>query len=150
MNRNKRKGYDAERKIRLMFEKEGWKVIRSGGSLGEADLACFLQGKCVFLQVKSTKKNAYYYPKEEHQEKELCGFPFFLIVDFGYGRIRILPPQWKVSKEDGVSLVDFLAFRTDFYFEDMKGGLLKKDEETFPDKVVPAGERQIAGQGGVK
>ncbi len=83
---NHDKGYRTERKIRLMFEKNGWKVVRPGASLGEADLVCIKNGRCVFLQIKSTKKKVFYY--YGYMKKKLEGKPFFLVVDFGYGKIN--------------------------------------------------------------
>jgi Holliday junction resolvase len=106
MTQTKMKGYRTERKVRLLFEKYKWKVIRAGASLGEADLICIKNGKSIFLQVKSTKKNAFYF--YEYMKDKLEGLPFYLIVDFGYGKVRILPPRKKVSVEDGIALKDFL------------------------------------------
>jgi Holliday junction resolvase len=102
----KRKGYIVERKIRIFFEKAGWKVVRAGASLGEADLICVRKGKCVMLQIKSTKKKAFYY--YGWIDKKFEGFPFYLVVDFGYGKIRILEPQKKVTASDGVGINEFL------------------------------------------
>jgi len=102
----KRKGYIVERKIRILFERDGWKVVRAGASLGEADLICFKEGKCLLLQIKSTRKKTLYY--HGYMENSLSGFPFFLVVDFGYGKIRALEPQHKVTIDDGWLLGDFL------------------------------------------
>ncbi|MBI2547497.1 MAG: hypothetical protein HYW23_03565 [Candidatus Aenigmarchaeota archaeon] len=102
----KRKGYRIERKIRLFFQKFGWTVIRAGASLGEADLVCLKNQKCILLQVKSTNKKAFYYYGYNLPEFE--GFPFFLIVDFGYSKIRILPPKGKVTTSDGEPLEKFI------------------------------------------
>jgi hypothetical protein len=101
----KMKGYRTERKIRQFFEKNGWRVIRAGASLGEADLICIKRGKCVLLQVKSTKKKTFYY--YDYMKKNLEDFPFYLVVDFGYGKIRILSPKKVVSQTDGMLLEDF-------------------------------------------
>jgi Holliday junction resolvase len=103
---SKAKGYRAERRIRKIFEGRGWKVVRAGASLGEADLVCLKDGRCLLLQVKSTKKKAFYY--NEYLGDTLVGFSFFLVVDFGYGRIRILPPKKKVTPDSGVPLAEFL------------------------------------------
>jgi len=100
------KGYRTERKIRLMFEKYGWKVIRAGASLGEADLVCIKAGKCILLQIKSTKKKVFYY--YDYMGKKLEKLPFYLVVDFGYRKIRIIPPKRKVKITDGLNLYDFL------------------------------------------
>jgi len=102
----KRKGYRVERNIRIKFEQVGWKVIRAGASLGEADLICIKQGKCILLQIKSSKKQALYY--YGYMDKKLEGFPFYLVVDFGYGRTRILPPKHKAGMTDGLGLEGFL------------------------------------------
>ncbi len=102
----KRKGYRVERKIRLFFQKSGWTVIRAGASLGEADLICLKNGKCILLQIKSTSKKTFYYYGYNNPTFE--GFPFFLIVDFGYGKIRVLQPKQKIKIPDGQSLGEFL------------------------------------------
>ena len=106
MTQTKKKGYRVERKIRMMFEDYGWKVIRAGASLGEADLICIKKGESILLQVKSTKKKDFYF--YEYMQEKLEGLPFYLVVDFGYGKIRILPPQKKVCTDDGLPLKDFL------------------------------------------
>jgi Holliday junction resolvase len=102
----KRKGYRVERKIRILFEQNGWIVIRAGASLGEADLICLKQGKCILLQIKSTKKKIFYY--YGWMKDRLENFPFYLVVDFGYGKIRILKPRKKTNTEDGVDIKEFL------------------------------------------
>lgn len=102
----KKKGYRVERKVRILFEKNNWKVIRAGASLGEADLICLKRGRCILLQIKSTKKKIFYY--YDYMNKELEGFPFYLVVDFGYGKIRLLFPKHKIEVNDGISLYDFL------------------------------------------
>ena len=103
---SKSKGYRAERKIRGIFESYGWKVVRAGASLGEADLVCIKGGKCVLLQIKSTRKKTFYY--YDYMKKTLEGVPFFLVVDFGYSRIRILHPKAKTNINDGLNIADFL------------------------------------------
>ncbi|MEM5802027.1 MAG: hypothetical protein QXQ18_01420 [Candidatus Aenigmatarchaeota archaeon] len=96
-----------ERKIRKILEANNWLVVRAGGSLGEADLVCLKNGKCFLFQIKSTrKKNFYYYG---YSSKKLAGFPFFIIVDFGYGRIRVVKPKKVIKITDGMALKDFLV-----------------------------------------
>lgn len=102
----KRKGYRVERKIRMMFEDVKWKVVRAGASLGQADLICVRNRKCILLQIKSTVKKKFYY--YDYLGKNLEGFPFYLIVDFGYGKIRVMHPQRVVSQNDGTDLQVFL------------------------------------------
>jgi hypothetical protein len=58
------------------------------------------------LQVKSTSKPRFYY--NEYMERMLEGFEFYLVVDFGYGKTRIMHPQKAVSPEDGTDIGDFL------------------------------------------
>lgn len=106
MPNGKKKGYRVERKIRIAFERSGWNVIRAGASLGEADLVCMKAGKCVLLQVKSTKEKTFYY--YGYMKKKLEGFPFYIVVDFGYGKIRILYPRKRIGNRSGLSLKDFL------------------------------------------
>ena len=103
---NKKKGYRVERNIRMAMEEKGWKVVRAGGSLGEADLICIKKKKCVLLQVKSTKKKTFHY--YGYFKKSLEGFPFYLIVDFGYGRIRALHPAHRITTNDGASWKEFI------------------------------------------
>jgi Holliday junction resolvase len=103
---SRKKGYRVERNIRIMFERAGWRVVRSGASLGESDLIAFKNGTCIMLQIKATAKKKFYYG--EYMEKMLEGFEFYLIVDFGYGKIRILHPQPIVSMVDGTDLKEFL------------------------------------------
>jgi hypothetical protein len=102
----KRKGYMVERKIRKIFEKYGWKVVRAGGSLGEADLVCIKSGKCLLFQVKSKKAKTLYY--NGYMKNEFEGFPFYLIVDFGYGNVRVVGPKKVIKANDGVELEIFL------------------------------------------
>jgi hypothetical protein len=103
---SKAKGYKVERKIRLEFEKRGWLVVRAGASLGEADLICLKNGKCLLVQVKSTKKDKLYYYGPT--KVKIAGFPFVLIVDFGYGKIRVMKPRHKIFRTSGISLQEFL------------------------------------------
>lgn len=103
---SRKKGYRVERKVRLLFEKYGWRVIRAGASLGEADLICIKNKKCILLQIKSTRKRALYFYGSP--VKRIEGFPFFLVVDFGYGNVRILKPKRKAISSAGMPLKDFL------------------------------------------
>jgi len=107
MPSTKMKGYRTERKIRILFEENGWVVVRAGASLGEADLICLKNRKCLLLQIKSTKKKMFYY--YGYMEKKFQGFPFYLVVDFGYGKIRISSPKQKLALKDGLDLKEFLA-----------------------------------------
>lgn len=102
----KRKGYRVERKIRIMLENKKWKVVRAGASLGQADLICIKNKKCILLQIKSTKKKKFYY--YDYLDKKLEGFSFYVVVDFGYGKIRILNPQKIIAQSDGIDFVNFL------------------------------------------
>jgi Holliday junction resolvase len=104
---SRRKGYRVETKIRRMFEQAGWRVLRSGASLGESDLICFKNGSCIMLQVKSTSKKRFYF--DEYMERMLEGFAFYLVVDFGYGKTRIMHPQKTISPEDGIDIKEFLS-----------------------------------------
>jgi len=106
MVNQRRKGYRVERNIRLLLENHGWKVVRAGGSLGEADLVCLKNGKCILMQIKSTMKETLYY--YGYMDKKFEGLPFYLVVDFGYGNIRIVQPQSKLKNIEGEMLVDFI------------------------------------------
>lgn len=103
---SKKKGYRVERKIRLLFEKNKWKVVRAGASLGEADLICIKDGKCVLLQIKSTRKKIFYY--YGYMKNKIEGFPYYLVVNFGYGKIKILEPKRSVTPNDGLNIKNFL------------------------------------------
>jgi hypothetical protein len=103
---NKMKGYRAERNVKINFVKNGWKVIRAGGSLGEYDIIAFKGGKCIFIQIKSTNRKKFYY--YGYMDDQYEGFPFRLVVHFDRGKTVILSPQKIVSEEDGVALDDFL------------------------------------------
>jgi len=100
------KGYRTERKVKMTFEQHGWKVVRAGASFGIADLVCIKNGKCLLLQVKSTKNRTLYYYGP--MEKKVEGFPFYLIVDFGYGRTRVIHPKKRIGMNDGTDLEEFL------------------------------------------
>jgi len=104
--RAKARGYRVERKIKLMFEASGWKTVRAGASLGEADLVCLKAGRCILVQVKSTKKKALYY--YGYMKDRLEDFPFYIVADFGYGKVRILHPKKKVTVENGELFEEFL------------------------------------------
>ncbi len=95
-----------ERKVRLLLESNGWKVVRAGGSLGVADLVCIRKGKCMLLQVKSTKnKTLYYYG---YLDDRFEGIPFYLVVDFGYGKIKVTQPKTIVRNSEGADLSEFI------------------------------------------
>ena len=102
----KLKGYRVERKIRLLFQKFGWTVLRAGASLGEADLICLKDKKCILLQIKSTKKKNFYY--YGYSKNDFQGFPFFLVVDFGYNKVRVLEPIKRIAPTDGQPIDEFL------------------------------------------
>ena len=95
-----------ERKIRLLLERRGWKVVRAGGSLGEADLVCIKRGKCILMQIKSTKKQTFYY--YGYMGRKFESVPFYLVVDFGYGNIRVLSPKAKIKNYEGTKFKTFL------------------------------------------
>ncbi len=110
MKYSKRKGYLAERKVRMILNKHGWTTVRSGGSLGSADLVCLWRGRCILIQVKSTSKSALY---TSRIPKEIQGFPLYVVVDFGYGNIRVFKPGEKATESGGVPLSKFLkTFKT--------------------------------------
>jgi Holliday junction resolvase len=47
-----RRGAAFEYRVRDFFEREGFIVIRSAGSHGPVDLACFRRGLCILIQCK--------------------------------------------------------------------------------------------------
>ncbi len=103
---NKMKGYRTERHIKLLFINAGWKVVRAGGSLGEYDLIAFKNGKCLFIQIKSTNKKKFYYYGYMNEQYE--GFPFRLVVHFDRGKTIITQPQRTVTENDGIEIEKFL------------------------------------------
>jgi hypothetical protein len=103
------KGYRVERNIRIKLEKNGWVVVRSGGSFGNADLICFKDGKCIFVQVKSTNKDRIYY--YGYMKDKISGFPFFIIVDFGYGCIEVFKPSKILKKGNGIPFEEFFNIK---------------------------------------
>lgn len=104
----KRKGTYVERKVKQLFERDDWIVIRSTGSFGKADLTCLKSGKVIFIEVKSTRSKILYY--RGWNKKTLEKFPFFVVADFGYGALRILKPKSKIKPSDGIFLKKFLEF----------------------------------------
>lgn len=80
--------------------------MRAGASLGIADLICIKNKRCILLQIKSTNKKTFYYYGYTMPDYE--GFGFYLVVDFGYGKIRVLYPKQKVTIHDGNDIEDFL------------------------------------------
>lgn len=102
----KRKGYNVERKVRKIFEKYGWYVVRAGASLGVADLVCLKNGKCLLIQVKSTKKKTLYY--NDYEKPKFAGFDFFVVVDFAYRGVVITKPRKKIKFEECKKLEEFL------------------------------------------
>jgi Holliday junction resolvase len=105
MKHSKRKGYLAERKVRMILNEHGWTTIRSGGSLGSADLVCLWRGRCILIQVKSTSKSTFY---TSRIPTEIQGFPLYVVVDFGYGNIRVFKPGEKATENGGTPLSKFL------------------------------------------
>ena len=101
-----KKGYKSEWKIKKILENKGWLVVRSGGSLGYADLVCFKNGKCIFLQVKSAirKKKIYY---NGYMKDNIEGFSFYVVVDFGYRKIKIFKPEKILEENKGEWLENF-------------------------------------------
>jgi len=65
MNKNRLKGDRRERYVRKVLEKEGWTVVRSGGSLGMFDLIAIhpVLKKVKMIEVKSYKL----WPKERQR-----------------------------------------------------------------------------------
>lgn len=58
-----RKGYVSERELKIFLEKQGWTVIRSGGSK-KPDLIAGKEGKILVIECKATKSKAYVDPEE--------------------------------------------------------------------------------------
>lgn len=104
--KTKYKGYRIERKLKQSLEREGWVVVRAGGSFGKADLVCIKKGVCVFFQVKSTRRDRIYY--KGYMGKTLEGFPFYIVVDFGYGNIEVFEPASILKKGEGEKFEEFI------------------------------------------
>jgi len=81
MNKYK-KGYTFECQVRDDYEAAGWKVIRSSGSKGAVDLACFKEGAVLQIQCKNSKKATK--PSKEEMNKidewvKVSGYPIMII-----------------------------------------------------------------------
>lgn len=59
-----RKGYIFERELKIKLEKEGWYVIRSGGSK-KPDIIAAKNGKIIVIECKSSKDKKVYIEEEE-------------------------------------------------------------------------------------
>jgi len=59
-----KKGYSFERDLKLKFEKDGWFVIRSGGSK-KPDMVMGKDGKIVVVECKVSKNSKIYLEPEE-------------------------------------------------------------------------------------
>ena len=59
-----KKGYAFERELKIHLEKEGWCVIRSGGSK-KPDMIAAKDGKILVIECKSTIKDYAYLEKDE-------------------------------------------------------------------------------------
>lgn len=103
---SKRKGYMVERKVRKILERNGWKVVRASGSLGDVDLVALKNRKCFLFQVKSTRKEKFYFYGE--RKKKIEGFPYYLVVDFGNNVIKVVKPKKVVRKKDGIDITRFI------------------------------------------
>lgn len=64
MNKGYKKGYKFERDLKQHLEKDGWMVIRSGGSK-KPDLIAARGGKIIILECKVTAKDRVYVDKNE-------------------------------------------------------------------------------------
>jgi hypothetical protein len=99
------KGYLAERKIRKAFEAAGWTTIRSGGSYGAADIVALKNKTCILIQVKATRRRSL---RVEGLPLEIQGFPVYLVVDYGYNRVKVYRPGDHVSRSRGIPLDVFI------------------------------------------
>ena len=59
-----KKGYTFERELKKHLEKDGWCVIRSGGSK-KPDMVAAKDGKIIIIECKSTIKDTVYLEKDE-------------------------------------------------------------------------------------
>jgi len=102
-----KRGYKTEWKIRNFFEKRGWLVVRSAGSIGISDLVCFKNGKCIFLQIKKSRNKKVYIYDKKYLVKNVAGFPYYIVVDFGYGKIKVFEPSRILEENNGEYLESF-------------------------------------------
>ena len=91
----KRSGTRSERIVKQNFESFGWKVVRSGASLGSADLICFKNGGVLLVQVKRRTGTERY----KSDTAEIEHFPVYVVVDFGRGDFRIDKSGAIITKE---------------------------------------------------
>ena len=102
-----KKGYRLEYRVKKEFEKRGWLVVRSGRSLGVADLVVMNQGVTMLLQLKSTKRDVLYY--DGHMHDNYKGFPFFVVANFAkFRKTVVAAPKKKITPSDGIPLKEFL------------------------------------------
>ncbi|RLG18967.1 hypothetical protein DRN75_00205 [Nanoarchaeota archaeon] len=102
----KTKGTYVERKVKKAFEDHGWLVVRATGSFGIADLVCVKDNKVIFVEVKSTSGGTIYY--KGYMLPKIESWPFYVVADFGYGKMRVLKPKKVIKPDDGVDLYEFL------------------------------------------
>ena len=138
-NKNYRKGYRFEYQIKKKLEKDGWLVVRSGRSLGIADLIAIKDRMVLFLQLKATKGKIFYYKGE--MRDEIQGFPFRLVVRFDRRKTIVTEPKKKITPEDGIEFSRFLEL-----VEQVKNwfdGVMQIDVENVPQMEINLSESNL-------
>lgn len=72
---NKRRGVDAERRVKKYLEEKGYHVMKSSGSFGLFDLIALDKETIKLIQVKTTKKEGKTYKAELKSMKQFINHP---------------------------------------------------------------------------
>lgn len=106
MKNPKAKGTKAEYRVRDLFRKKGWFVVRSTGSFSPIDLVCIKKKKVILVQIKSSTKKILY--QKEIVPNRIEGIRTILVVDFGRYGLRVTKSKKKIKASDGIELEKFL------------------------------------------
>lgn len=106
MKNPKAKGTKSEYKVRDLFEKRGWFVIRSTGSFSPVDLVCIKKKRVILVQIKSSSKKIFYL-KEKIPDK-IEGIKTILVIDFGRYGLKVARSKKKIKVTEGIKLEEFL------------------------------------------
>lgn len=106
MKNPKAKGTKSEYKVRDLFEKRGWFVVRSTGSFSPVDLVCIKKKRVILVQIKSSSKKVLY--QKEVVPNRIEGIRTILVVDFGRYGLKVAKSKKKIKVSDGIKLEEFL------------------------------------------
>ncbi len=97
-----KRGYSFERDVKLKFEKEGWHVIRSGGSK-KPDLVLGKDGKVVIIECKVTTNDKIYLDPDEVEHLKKVSKAFG--ADALYA-VKIKRKGWNLVDVDALKRTD--------------------------------------------